>query len=267
MKLSLRTRLLASFLLVILVTGATAVIVAVWMIGDTIVNQAQEKVRLDLNSARVVYQGAVDDVRNAVAHTAVRFFIRDALSRGEVPGLRAELAQIRRRAGLDTLRLTDARGEVLLRAGNPAVKTASQASNELIKKTLSRKAALACTQIVSREELLEEGEDLAQRAYLRLVPTPRAKPTHETENTSGMMIMAAAPVLSERGELLGLLYGGKLLNRHFELVDKVRDTVYSGEMYAGKHVGTATIFQGDVRVSTNVTTAEGERAIGTRVSA
>jgi len=266
MRLSLRTRLLASFLVVILVTGATAVVVAVWMIGETIVKQAQEKVRLDLNSARVVYQGAVDGVRNAVAHTAVRFFIRDALARGEVAGLGPELVEIRRREGLDTLRLTDARGEVLLRAGNPAVKAASRASNELIQRTLSRKVALACTQIVSREELLEEGEDLAQRAYLRLVPTPRAKPTHETENTSGMMIVAAAPVLSERGELLGLLYGGKLLNRHFDLVDKVRDTVYSGEMYGDKHVGTATIFQGDVRVSTNVTTAEGERAIGTRVS-
>lgn len=267
MKLSLRTRLLASFLVVVLVTGTIAVTVAVWMIGDTVVRQAQDKVRLDLNSARLAYQGVVGDVRKAVSRTAVRFFIREALSGGEVDKLSVELDKVRRREGLDVLTLTDAQGEVLVRAGNPAVKGDSQANGELIKQVLTSRSTSAATEIIAREELLKEGEHLAERAYLRLVPTPRAKPTRATESTSGMMIMAAAPILGDRGELLGLLYGGKLLNRDFELVDKVRDTVYSGEMYAGKHLGTATIFQGDTRISTNVTTAEGERAIGTRVSA
>ena len=267
MRLSLRTRLFASFLVVIVVTGATAVIVAAWMIGETIMRQAQDKVRLDLNSARLVYEGAINDVRESVTHTAVRFFIRDALSGGEVASLAPELARVRRREGLDVLTLTDVRGQVLLRVGNPAVKGDSQAGNELIKAALAREATVACTEIVPREELLKEGPDLAGRAYLRLVDTLRAKPTRRTENTSAMMIVAAAPILNEAGEVLGLLHAGKLLNRNFELVDKVRDTVYSGERYAGRHVGTATIFQADVRISTNVMTAKGERAIGTRVSA
>ncbi len=267
MRLSLRTRLLASFLAVILVTGATTVIVAVWMIGERILKQAQEKVRLDLNSARLVYEGAVNDVRKAVTHTAVRFFIKDALSSGDLAGLEAELARIKQREGLDVLMLTDPQGKVLLRAGNPAARGDSQADNELIERALTRKAAVAATEIVPREELLKEGEALAQRAYLRLVDTLKAKPTLKTENTSGMMIAAATPIPGERGGLLGVLYGTRLLNRNFKLVDKVRDTVYAGETYAGRHVGTATIFQGDVRVSTNVMTAEGQRAIGTRVSA
>ena len=267
MRLSLRTRLLASFLIVVLVTGTITVIVAVWMIGDTIVGQAQEKVRLDLNSARLEYQRAIDDVREAASHTAVRFFLKEALSNGNVESLDSELEEIRRRDALDILTLTDAQGTVLLRAHNPAVKGDSQANNELIKRALTAKSVMACTEIVAKEELLKEGNHLAERAYLRLVPTPRARPAPATESTSGMMIIAAAPILGERGRLLGLLYGGRLLNRDFRLVDRVRDTVYSGEMYAGKHVGTATVFQGDVRISTNVMTAEGKRAIGTRVSA
>ena len=266
MRLSLRTRLLASFLVVVLVTGATAVTVAAWMIGDTIFNQAQEKVRLDLNSARLAYQGAVGDVQKAVRHTALRFFMRQGLSGGNVEDLRAELEMVRRREALDVLTLTDAQGTVLLRTRNPSANGDSQAGNPLVSKALRDKTA-AATEIVSRAELEKEDKSLVARAHLWFVPTPRAKPTAATQSTSGMMIMAAAPIRGDGGELLGVLYGGKLLNRHFDLVDQVRDTVYSGEMYAGRHVGTATIFQGDVRISTNVMTNDGRRAIGTRVSA
>jgi two-component system NtrC family sensor kinase len=42
--------------------------------------------------------------------------------------------------------------------------------------------------------------------------------------------------------------------------------VYQAVKYEGKDIGTATIFQGDLRISTNVLRADGTRAIGTRVS-
>jgi signal transduction histidine kinase len=51
------------------------------------------------------------------------------------------------------------------------------------------------------------------------------------------------------------------------IVDKIKQTVYKAERYRGKDVGTATIFQKDLRISTNVRTEDGARAIGTRVSA
>lgn len=81
-----------------------------------------------------------------------------------------------------------------------------------------------------------------------------------------MCIKAAAPVFGHDGSLVGVLYGGNLLNRNYNIVDEIKETVYQGVKYKGKDIGTATIFQGDLRISTNVKGDDGCRAIGTRVS-
>ncbi|MCK5199589.1 MAG: cache domain-containing protein, partial [Spirochaetales bacterium] len=61
-------------------------------------------------------------------------------------------------------------------------------------------------------------------------------------------------------------YGGIILNRSTEIVDKVRETVFQGETFKGQSIGTATIFIKDLRASTNVITEKGNRAIGTQIS-
>ena len=81
-----------------------------------------------------------------------------------------------------------------------------------------------------------------------------------------MMLMAAAPIHDDNGQLIGVLYGGVLLNRNYEIVDEIKQTVFQGLEYKGKDIGTATIFQDDVRISTNVMNTDGTRAIGTRVA-
>jgi two-component system NtrC family sensor kinase len=80
------------------------------------------------------------------------------------------------------------------------------------------------------------------------------------------MLKAAAAVPDSGGGTLGVLYGGLLLSRDYDVVDRVKEIVFKGEKYKGHDIGTATLFQGDLRIATNVLDDKGNRAVGTRVS-
>jgi len=253
-------------LAVIVICGLAATVVGIHLIADTIINQAQEKVRIDLNSARHIYQDAIGEVEALLRLSAQRYYIKDALLAKNIEALKKELEVIRTREPLDILTLTDKNGRVIIRARNPSVSGDNQAQDELISRAVSSREVISATVIVPREELLKEGSDLADQAYIKFIPTPKARPSPETEQTSGMCIKAAAPIFGYDGSLLGVIYGGNLLNRNYKIVDEVKETVYQAVKYKGKDIGTATIFQGDLRISTNVMTEDGSRAIGTRVA-
>ncbi|HEX7573263.1 MAG TPA: cache domain-containing protein, partial [Bacteroidota bacterium] len=83
---------------------------------------------------------------------------------------------------------------------------------------------------------------------------------------SGMMLESAVPLFDDNDGFLGVLVGGILLNRNFEIVDKINEIVHEGQVFEGHGIGTATVFQGDLRISTNVKNKDGTRALGTLVS-
>ncbi|MGQ9853797.1 MAG: cache domain-containing protein, partial [Candidatus Oleimicrobiaceae bacterium] len=265
--ISLRTKLILSFVLVVLLSGAIAAWVGFRLIGDVVVRQAQDKVRNDLNTARALYRTKLERIRDVVELTSIRYYVREGMVAGNIKALGRELHRTLTMESLDVLTATDARGKVIYRGRNPRVAGDSQSDDEIVRRVLLTGETVAGTTIVPEAELRKEGDDLAERARIPVIPTPMAKPRAAGEETRGMMLKAAAPVLDEGGSLLGVIYGGVLLNRNYELVDTIKQTVYQGELYKGKEIGSATIFLGDVRISTNVVGEDGTRAIGTQVSA
>jgi two-component system NtrC family sensor kinase len=262
---SLRTRLIITFSGVIVIGFFLSSLSGTHMIGDTIVKQAQDKVRLDLNSAREVLRNEISNVRHIIRLTSSRFFLRDALLSGNKEKLLIELHKIREEESLDVLNLTTATGHVVVRSRNP-VAGGDRLNRKCINLALANRTIVESIEIFTAAELLTEGEDLAQQARIPIVFPPGQLPPENAVETSGMMISAAAPVYDYNKNPLGVLYGAKLINRNYEIVDKVKEIVYKSKKYKGKDIGTVTIFQDNLRISTNVENIDGSRAIGTRVS-
>ena len=261
----MRTKLVLSFLGVIVIGAILTMIFGSRLVKNTIIDEAQEKVKYDLSSAWMVFNEKLNHIRDIVSFTAERESIQDAIARKEEDILLRYLSRVRTQRELDILTLTDSTGKVIVRTRNPEIEGDDQSQDEIIKKALDG-GDFANAQIISRDELLKEGKELAERAYMEFVPTPKAAPRPENKEIRGMMLKAASSVKDEKGTLLGVLYGGVLINRDFTIVDRVKELVYQDKKYKGREIGTATIFQHDLRISTNVRNETGDRAIGTRVS-
>jgi len=263
---SIRTKLILTFVVVIVGISVIFSVVGARFIATRILSEAQEKVRTDLNAAREIYLGRLNDVRDVVRFTADRHLLITGLLSGDKAQVNGVVARVKEREQFDILTVTDRFGVTILRANHSGASGEDQSRDELVREVLVTKNAVAASSIVSAEELRKESPLLAGRARFVFIHTPMARPRKETEETAGMMLKAAAPIFDYQNNLIGVIYGGILLNRNFELVDKIKQTVFQDMKYEGKDVGTATLFLDDLRISTNVRNADGSRAVGTRIA-
>jgi len=265
LNLPLRAKLILSFSTVILFGGLLTLILGTKLEHKTIFDLAQAKVRHDLASAWMVYNDKLNHLKDIVRLNSTQEFLQHALKQNNHVLLQRHLDRVRINFGLDILTLTDTEGRVVFRSAQPEIWGDDQSGNPLVIKALAGDI-VSGTQIVSRQELLKESQRLAEQSYLKFIPTPKASLRDKDYEENGMMLQAAAPLIDNSAQILGVIYTGILLNRNPEIVDRVKDVVFRGEKYKGREIGTVTIFQHDLRISTNVKDTSGHRSIGTRVS-
>ncbi len=263
--MSIRFKLATVVVAVVLVANSLLSFVTLRYLGAVWLREVQTRVQRNLNAARAGYERHIDLIAAYLKGAARDGALIDAVTAANEPEIEALLAGIHETGAVDFVTLLDAHGRVMCRTGG-SQRGESLADDPLVHDAQLHQAATAGTVILSRGRLAAEGRELADRARLELVPTPAARATRETVRCEGMVAGAVAPVRDRQGRLLAWLYGGDLLNRRADLVDAIKREVFPLERYHDRDIGTVTIFQGDVRVATNVTMADGSRAVGTRLS-
>jgi len=131
-RFSLRTKLVFSFLFVVLAGGILSSLIGTQLVTDTIILQAQNKVKHDLSTAWLVYNESLSRIQDVVQLTALGRTIPEYLQSGQKKKLQDYLVKRRKEFGLDILTLTDARGFVLVRSYHPFLTGDSRASDPLV---------------------------------------------------------------------------------------------------------------------------------------
>jgi len=266
MKIPTKTKLALIFLAIACFIGVVTSVVVNSLITNQIISEAQERIKEHLSTARWVYESKIRDIDRTIRWTSIRHVLKRALNEKNVSPIQNELLELMAEEGLDFLTLVNRKGDVIFRFHNPGISGDSLIHDPFIKEALEKKA-VSGTQVLPGDVLLKEGEKLYERASIAPVPTPKEKLTKKVEETTGMVLKSAYPVIDFNGQVIGVLTGGILLNRNYEIVDRIKNIVFKDVKYKGKEIGTATIFLDDLRISTNVMDKTGKRAIGTRVSA
>lgn len=261
---SLKWKLTLANVILPLLTMTLAIVFAIHTINGFISRQAQNKVINDLNSAHEIYYSNLRCLKEKINRGATSYPLIKGLIENNHSALKRELQSLSRREEFSLLTLTDSSGKVIMRGSNPDRKN-DRPDLPLLAEALLSKPGVS-TEILTNEKLTLEDNNLSHLIDIELVSTPRARKTELRHLKGGMLMLAAWPVHDPQGNLIGALYGGKLLNRNNLMVDKIKKVIFSSAAFSGQDIGTVTIFQDDVRIATNVIDSSGNRALGTRVS-
>ena len=268
--MSIRLKLTIGFITIILISNIVLAVITSLYVGNVYYEEVQTRVRMDLNSARDIYNNSINQIEQVLKAISYRRRISLPLEQEVKGNLGKVLQNIYDDSGMDMLTLVGTDGRVIYRAHNPEQYGDDVSEISIIKKVLVEGRPAKGTLVISEDILKNESEELANRAIIRIEDTPKARPVSKIIENRGFIIAAAVPFVSLDNEnnemILGLLMGGYLINNHFEIVDKIKSQVFQDQSYNGENIGTATIFFNDLRISTNVKNKDNQRAVGSRMS-
>jgi two-component system NtrC family sensor kinase len=266
--------LIASFSLVAALTiGLNTLVTFTQVINKYLISAQDERVARDMDLAEAFYELKLEEII-AVGHRMTQDprvieNLRPAFT-GQQNAFRIIDQEISRKitvptlGGTHLLAILDAQGKIIdarvldtRGALSTNIVQGDWNSLPIVTTVLSTGEEQSGTEVIPAQLLAQVGLD--KQALIPLKETPRAaeKPFDPREGTAGLAIVGGFPMRDAEGRLIGALIISYLFNNDFILVDRIKEV-------AG--VDTVTIFFGDLRVSTNVMTADGDRAVGTRVS-
>lgn len=271
---SLKSRIVVSYSLILILGGLSTSMIGIHVTGKALLKQAAQQMVYGLSAARSIYLHRAQELGQSVELLASSGRLQAAVAANHPGAVADYLTGIRQERQLDFLSVTDPTGKVILRTSGPGTTGDTVSGLAPIARALNGESA-AATEIVSHKVLQAEDPALMERVAITLISTPEARSDDRRVLRNGMVLLAAAPATDETGRIIAVVYAGQLLNdsntsqravtRH-QLVEKINAALSPGLGSEGRQHGVATIFQDDVRITTNLVNKDGDRAIGTRAA-
>jgi two-component system NtrC family sensor kinase len=234
---TLKQRILTAFAGIIVILSVCILALGAYVLKKEIFTRTQRQIERSLDSARTFYLDEID---------RIGLLLQAADLNGPADTLKETL-------GIDYLcRLP--------------IEQAMTADSAIVRRSAAEQKPLGGVRIISRDQLTAIGVDNQKTVQIAIQNTPKARPSTRTVLDSVMAKEYALPIRNSAGRVTEMVYAGRIINRDYVLVDRIRKLVFGDASYHEKPIGTVTVFQDDVRISTNVLGADGKRAIGTRVS-
>jgi len=235
---TIKSRMLLSFFIIIFLLGISQAFLVYWVIEKDIIARAQEEVKISIKTAWSIYSNR--DFRILATNFQL-------ISYKDNPSKFKDVME------LDYLYVIEADSVESLKS-------------DIAKKSFQDRKGTGGTRIIAKDELIEMDNGYYDKSKIEIKDTPKARSDNRKILEDAMAIEYAIPVFDKAGNIKRIIYGGKIINNNFTVVDWIRNLVFEDKFYKGKPVGTVTVFQDDVRISTNVLDEKGDRAVGTIVS-
>lgn len=227
----------------------TAMVAGWWFIQKHVGHRRSEAIQNHLELAGRIFSSRAEEFQRILQAGAAGTGFREFLRASDRPALRKRLTEIAKIAGWDFAGAVFPDGQMIARIGpggegdppffgrNPAADLA-----------LEKGAPLAGAVVMDRGILAAENPELARRASVKVRQTRETGRVPLLEETAGLTLSAAVPVLND-GELLGAVYGGVLLNRNEQIVREMENMVFGPEEESNRDGGRIAIYFRNLRVA------------------
>lgn len=242
------------------------VAIILFVFADSYFNQLMlHKTDADLQLARTHLQQLQKEARDDIESLANSARIQKLAQKPDRDVNLSEVLQSRaENLKVDFLAVLDAEGRVIASSQNAPPGGAFPVL-AVVREAKASLRSMAGLEVVSPEQMPHLDKRLPQRARIELVQTEHALPTARAEESRGLFIMSAAPMFDPAGGVLGVLVGGRLMNRSTEFVDYLSRAIAATHLLQREVPGWATLFLDDVRIATSVGGVQ-VRKLGTLVS-
>ena len=265
--------MMSSLALVAVLTGVLNTLVISQVINNYLSNAQADREARDLDLANGFYSLKMQDISGIGERAAVDTVLVENIS-AAIAGNQAALQKVDQELikKINVPMIGSSQAVLVLDQSGNIVDARSLYSDEQMSVTykqgnwgrlpivadeLSSYQPLTGTEVIPADLLAEIG--LADQARVPIIKTAQEAPGlfNTLEGTAGLAMTSVTPISDSTGKTVGAVVSLHLFNNDFSFVDNLKNV--------GK-IDTATVFLGDLRVSTNVMDQDGKRAVGTRVS-